>query len=341
MQLRVGSLVESKSAFTGIGKIVSISVEKKSANVGFFISPLSPDSNIVEVSGSDLIGKSELFEQTLVYCRIGKSENWRAGFYSGQRPNNKHLIIYNYDDSDVVSIEDIFVPNLLDQTQFSPAEFLAGRATTSPMYINDRTSFFNSYINQRASCSSISSIPSSAVNLEIHQLSVVLQVLNDNVQKYLLGDEVGLGKTIEAGFLVREHILEYTDKACVLILTPPSLVQQWQDEMSQKFHLEDVMDEDLDEEDQKVFIGSFLDILTSKFITKKPTMVVIDEGHQLGSFAWGDDNKDVFSQIASVCHHSISTIVLSGTPITGNTKNFLAMLHCLNPDSYLLNEDEI
>ncbi|ALO34569.1 hypothetical protein CMT41_07460 [Colwellia sp. MT41] len=341
MKIGVGSLVESESAFKGVGKVVSISSERKSATVGFFTSPLSPSSNQIEVAGSELIGKSKLFEQTLVYCKVGKSQNWRAGFYDGQRPNDQHLIKYNYADSDVVSIEEIFVPNLVGSPQFCPADFLAGRATTSPMYINDRTLFFNSYLNQRASCASISSIPSSAVNLEIHQLSVVLQVLNDDVQKYLLGDEVGLGKTIEAGFLVREHILEYKDNACVLILTPPSLVQQWRGEMIQKFHLEDVMDEILDEGDQKVFIGSFQDILTAKFISKKPTMVVIDEGHQLGEFAWGKENKDIFEKIASACHNSISTIVLSGTPITGNTKNFLAMLHCLNQDAYPLNDEGI
>tara|TARA_R110002167_G_scaffold137654_1_gene324729 strand:- start:26129 stop:29203 length:3075 start_codon:yes stop_codon:yes gene_type:complete len=341
LRLGVGSLVESKTAFTGVGKIVSISSEKKSAVVGFFTSPLFPTSNQVEVAGSELIGKSKLFEQTVVYCKVGKSQNWRVGFYDGQRPNDQHLIKHGYDDYDVISIEEIYVPNLLGESQFSSAEFLAGRATTPPMYINDRTSFFKSYLNQRASCTSISSIPSSAVNLEIHQLSVVLQVLNDDVQKYLLGDEVGLGKTIEAGFLVREHILEFKEDACILILTPSSLVPQWQIEMSQKFHLEDVMDENLDQEDQKVFIGSFQDILTTKFITKKPTMVVIDEGHQLGQFAWGKDNKDVFEQIASACHGSISTIVLSGTPITGNTKNFLAMLHCLNPDGYQLNDEGI
>ena len=341
MKLGVGSLVESKTAFAGIGKIVSISSENKSATVGFFTSPLSPTSNQIEVDGSQLIGKSKLFEQTVVYCKVGKSQNWRAGFYDGQRPNEQHLIKYGYDDYDVVSIDEIFVPNLVESTQFCPADFLAGRATTSPMYINDRTSFFKSYLSQRASCASISSIPSSAVNLEIHQLSVVLQVLNDDVQKYLLGDEVGLGKTIEAGFLVREHILEYKDKACVLILTPSSLVQQWQIEMNQKFHLEDVMDDDLDEEDQKVFVGCFQDILTTKFITKKPTMVVIDEGHQLGEFAWGKENKGIFEKISVACHNSISTIVLSGTPITGNTKNFLAMLHCLNPDSYQMNGEGI
>lgn len=341
MKLGVGSLVESKTAFAGIGKIVSISSENKSATVGFFTSPLSPISNQIEVVGSQLIGKSKLFEQTVVYCKVGKSQNWRVGFYDGQRPNDQHLIKYGYDDFDVVSIDEIFVPTLVERTQFCPADFLAGRATTSPMYINDRTSFFKSYLNQRASCASISSIPSSAVNLEIHQLSVVLQVLNDNVQKYLLGDEVGLGKTIEAGFLVREHILEYKDKACVIILTPSSLIQQWQAEMSQKFHLEDVMGDDLDEEDQKIFVGCFQDILTTKFITKKPTMVVIDEGHQLGEFAWGKENKDIFEKISFACHDSISTIVLSGTPITGNTKNFLAMLHCLNPDSYQMNDEGI
>jgi ATP-dependent helicase HepA len=341
VKLGIGSLVESKTTFSGIGKITSISSENKSATVGFFTSPLSPISNQIEVVGPELIGKSKLFEQTVVYCKVGKSQNWRLGFYEGQRPNDQHLIKYGYEDYDVVSLEDVFVPNLLGNSQFCPASFLAGRATTPPMYIQERMSFFNSYLNQRGSCASISSIPSSAVNLEIHQLSVVLQVLNDNVQKYLLGDEVGLGKTIEAGFLVREHILEYKDNACVFILTPPSLVQQWQSELSQKFHLEDVMNSEICEEDQKVFIGNFKEVLTSKFITKKPTMVVIDEGHQLGEFAWGKADQDVFSQIASACHESISTIILSGTPITGNTKNFLAMLHCLNPDSYHLNDEGI
>jgi len=341
MKIGVGSLVESDSAFKGVGKVVSISKERKSATVGFFTSPLAPTSNHIEVAGSELNCKSKLFEQTVIYCKVGKSKNWRTGFYEGQRPNDEHLIKYGYDDYDVVSIEDIFVPNLLENAQFCPADFLAGRATTSPRYINTRASFFKSYLNQRASCASISSIPSSAVNLETHQLSVVLQVLNDDVQKYLLGDEVGLGKTIEAGFLVREHILEYKEKSCVLILTPSSLVQQWESEMSQKFHLEDVMDGALDEEDQKIFIGSFQDILTSKFNTKKPTLVVIDEGHQLGTFAWEDGDKDIFAKIAFACHNSISTIILSGTPITGNTKNFLAMLHCLNPDAYPLNDDGI
>jgi ATP-dependent helicase HepA len=44
------------------------------------------------------------------------------------------------------------------------------------------------------------------------------QVLNDKNQKYLLGDEVGLGKTIEAGFLIKEHILDYKENSCIFVL---------------------------------------------------------------------------------------------------------------------------
>ena len=53
----------------------------------------------------------------------------------------------------------------------------------------------------------------------------------------LLADEVGLGKTIEAGIIIKELIVTGLIKNA-LILTPPSLVPQWQDELSSKFNLD-------------------------------------------------------------------------------------------------------
>lgn len=340
MRLVVGSLVESQSqGFKGVGKILSISVENKSAIVGFFISPLEPYGARVEILGTDLKGMSNLYEQTLVYCQYGKLKTWRAGFYNGERPNEKHLIIFDNGERDVLSIEDLFVPNNINHDHFSAAQYLAGRAVSPIAFWKNRTDFIHSYIEQRAACLSISSIPSSSVNLEIHQLSVVMQVLNDQNQKYLLGDEVGLGKTIEAGFLIREHILELKDNACVFIITPDSLVKQWESEMRDKFHLEDVMEGSFDDEFQKVFIGSYNQIVDSPFTVKQPTMVVIDEGHNLSEFAWNEKSQHIFQKISEVSEQSLTTIILSGTPIAGNAKSFLAMLHCLNQENYPISEE--
>lgn len=54
----------------------------------------------------------------------------------------------------------------------------------------------------------------------------------------MLCDEVGLGKTIEAGLVIKEYLMRQMAER-ILILTPPGLVQQWREELAQKFGLRD------------------------------------------------------------------------------------------------------
>lgn len=340
MKLGVGSLVESKKHFKGIGKIIEISVEHQTAKIGFFTSPKTPYDSIIELKGSEINGKERLFEKTVVYCRFGPLQSWRMGFYDGQRPNNKHLIYFSNAESDIFEIEDLFVPNPLNRNSFSALDFIAARATTSVKHYINRTKFIDSYIKQRKACRSISSLPSSAVNLEAHQLSVVMQVLSDPKQKYLLGDEVGLGKTIEAGFLIREHFLEKKNNAAIIVFTPDALVDQWKSELVTKFHLEDVMEDDFENDEQKILVVPYTDAISIPKYFENPTMVVVDEGHNLANFAWSAES-DVYNKISNLCNESTTTLMLSGTPISGNAKSFLAMLHCLSPENYHLTQKGI
>jgi SNF2 family DNA or RNA helicase len=70
-----------------------------------------------------------------------------------------------------------------------------------------------------------------------HQIETVRKVLRHFRGRVLLADEVGLGKTIEAGLLLREYLLRGLVRR-VLILVPTPLVSQWQEELRSKFHLE-------------------------------------------------------------------------------------------------------
>jgi SNF2 family DNA or RNA helicase len=70
-----------------------------------------------------------------------------------------------------------------------------------------------------------------------HQIETVRRVLRHFRGGVLLADEVGLGKTIEAGLLLREYLLRGMVKR-VLILVPPALVSQWSEELSTKFGLD-------------------------------------------------------------------------------------------------------
>ena len=70
-----------------------------------------------------------------------------------------------------------------------------------------------------------------------YQLRTVRHVLTNLRGRALLCDEVGMGKTVEAGLILTEYLLRGLVRR-VLVLAPPSLVEQWQEEMQSKFNLD-------------------------------------------------------------------------------------------------------
>ena len=68
------------------------------------------------------------------------------------------------------------------------------------------------------------------VDIKPHQVSVVHKVISSYPHRFLLCDEVGLGKTIEAGMTLKE-LRARGGARRVLIIVPPNLVRQWQFEM--------------------------------------------------------------------------------------------------------------
>ena len=83
-----------------------------------------------------------------------------------------------------------------------------------------------------------------------HQRAVMKKVVDAWPQSFLLCDEVGLGKTIEAGVLIRQCAIETNWKGRIVVLAPEALTAQWRHELKQKFGLETALD-------KTVFVLSF------------------------------------------------------------------------------------
>lgn len=77
----------------------------------------------------------------------------------------------------------------------------------------------------------------SGVNIEAYQLEPLRRALTSPRANLLLADDVGLGKTIEAGLVVQELLLRHRARTAIIVC-PPSLSLKWQDEMRDKFGLE-------------------------------------------------------------------------------------------------------
>jgi hypothetical protein len=84
---------------------------------------------------------------------------------------------------------------------------------------------------------SAATLTSAKVDLLPHQVVLVHRLANARPKRFLIADEVGLGKTIEAGLVLQELILRHRVRS-VLIACPSSLQIQWKDEMRDKFGLE-------------------------------------------------------------------------------------------------------
>ncbi|GAA5213738.1 hypothetical protein GCM10025776_03500 [Corallincola platygyrae] len=237
---------------------------------------------------------------------------------------------------------DIHFPNYGNGLRMDPVSFLAARANDAPFYFPIRQAFVKAYLAQRAACRSMASLPSSAVELEPHQVAVVRRILQDDAPKFLLADEVGLGKTIEAGLVIREHVLEKKRDARVLVAVPESLIGQWREELSQRFALGDLLDSG-DWDDYQIRICPHENI--AQFVSGdwQPTLFAVDEAHQIAPLAWSSKTEEQarFSAMSALSAQAEVALLLSGTPMHGNEKNFLAMLHCLSPEAYRLDPSGI
>ncbi len=133
-------------------------------------------------------------------------------------------------------------------------------------------------------------IPRLQFNLP-HQPDGALKILRDLNGTGLLADEVGLGKTITGGIVIKECLARSLAKK-ILILTPPSLVDQWVSELREKFDLDfKIIENEEDWENFELLIASIDRVKTyrkkeSKFKHERAheiqwDLLIVDEAHKL------------------------------------------------------------
>ena len=137
-------------------------------------------------------------------------------------------------------------------------------------------------------------IATARVDLNPHQVDAALFAVRSPLSKgVILADEVGLGKTIEAGIVISQKWAER--KRRILIITPASLRKQWQQEMADKFSIPSTILEATSYKQAKkahtLFDGKTLSMCSYNFAAGKSDelaainwdLVVIDEAHRLRS----------------------------------------------------------
>ena len=201
-----------------------------------------------------------------------------------------------------------------------PSARLAQRLSETQFFLEHRRKFVRWLHEQRRCCLGMPALLSSCIDLEEHQIETAYTVLTDPIPRYLLADEVGLGKTIEAGIVIRQWLLDDPEDLKVAIVVPHHLIRQWTSELRTKFHL-----------------GCWID--SGQIRIESPEclndgcpsnlgVLVVDEVHRVVA------DIECFHRLACWAENVDRLLLLSATPVLNNEAAFLRMLCLLDPEAY-------
>ena len=185
----------------GNGKLQSI--HQGIAQIAFFN---NPTTSLIEADVPELlIRQVRLPVQTRAYWEDPETGRWHVGRVLWHEEDSVGIRFPNQRDA-WKPVSEVHVR--WNRPIKDPTPYLAKQINETPLFADARSGFMRTLISQRAACQGMSGLISSVIELEPHQMSVVRRVLQDPVQRYLLADEVGLGKTIEAGVIIRQYVLD-------------------------------------------------------------------------------------------------------------------------------------
>jgi ATP-dependent helicase HepA len=312
---------QGEFAALGVGKLLG--AEQGRYLVEFFDAPFA--SPRVEAFDAAELGTVTLPQQTRVYCYDAARNVWGIGRLLDDHGDTQLVRLPN-NKTELFEIANVYVR--CDLPIVDPTPFLAAQITESPRFSEARRRFVGSLLSQRAASMGMAGLISSSIELEPHQIEVVRRVLQDPVQRFLLADEVGLGKTIEAGVLIRQCAIETNWNGRIVVLAPEALTAQWRHELKQKFGLEPALE-------KTIFVLSF-DSPKLLHHLSRAAMLVIDEAHHLSSPA----HSGLYGLIASMTPAIERLLLLSATPALHNERSFLEMLHLIDPETYQLDDED-
>lgn len=175
-----------------------------------------------------------------------------------------------------------------------------------------------------------------------HQLDVARRVVTSPQARWLIADDVGLGKTIEVGLIL--HALTQRNRCRrVLIVCPSSLTKQWKDEMRAKFgrafeiYHRDFRPEYADEMRLRENVIISLDLakrdehLARLIEAGFWDVIVFDEAHRLGRSETGEQTE-CYALAHRLRDRTHSLLLLTATPHQGKTRRFAALLELVRPD---------
>jgi superfamily II DNA or RNA helicase len=208
-------------------------------------------------------------------------------------------------------------------------------------------------IGFRSSGGPFRSLAGISVSPRPYQLVPLLLALRQDTVRLLIADDVGIGKTVEAGLIAAE-LLATGAAQRLAVLCPPSLAEQWQAELSSKFGLEAelVLPGSIRRlerglaQDESVFDRHRVTVVSTDFIKAEhrrndflraaPDLLIVDEAHTVASDDSGKGNSGRTQRYRLMRDLAADPdrhfVLVTATPHSGNDTAFRNLIGLVNPD---------
>ncbi len=252
-------------------------------------------------------------------------------------------------DADAIGIHRTLEPEALSEATYPPPSPERALGSSPGRLLHDAAR-----LRLRSGAGPFRSMGQLSVEPRPYQLVPLLMALRLDPVRLLIADDVGVGKTIEAGLIARE-LLDRGMVKRIGVLCPPHLCEQWERELSDKFNIEAALvqpsrmahlERGLPEVTANVFeyyrhIVASIDFMKSgryrdTFLQYAPDLIIVDEAHAAARprEARGGAQQQRHELLRRLAEDDPerSIILVTATPHSGIEKSFRSLLGLLNPD---------
>lgn len=207
----------------------------------------------------------------------------------------------------------------------NPFEMLSLGMATRLKELNVARGFRRWINDQNHASSGFSAIMAAPVRPAHHQLNAMARVLGDPTLRFLLADEVGLGKTIEASLVLKQLLLDKAVSRAV-VAVPRQLRLQWVQELQTKF----ILQPQIESGEVRVITH---DELTADISTD---FLIVDEAHR---FCRGERHESLFDELRQLSRKTERLLLISATPMRSDPYMLLQLLHLIDDSNYRLADE--
>lgn len=257
-------------------------------------------------------------ESTVVYdrerCKVLSFQKAKDGYY--------YYYIQNQNNKQVIKACEREIIASFNNGHIDPCTQLGRYEFQNPCWYLGRAVVSKSMNILENSIYGFKELAGSKIYLMPHQVNAIMRCLQENPCRYMLADEVGMGKTVEAISVYKIFSLNKSN-AKALVVVPTTLKEQWKSELLLKFNIMEGYDAN-----NNLLLVKSIDDISSEDLSKSWDFIIVDEVHKF-LFSEGE-----YKKLHTLSENTKNLLLLSATPVQQKKEEYLDLLRLLLPQKY-------